>query len=116
MWPNPQGTADLVTFTGEILNRKLHFLCSAFTNSQSGFLHGDPCISQLLSIVHEIKLIIFLDCSPAIDVRGVFLDIPKAFDKVWHQGLIFKLKLYGAKGKLYKKLYKNITWKYFPKQ
>ena len=29
MWPNPQfPTADLVTFTEEILNEKLHFLCS----------------------------------------------------------------------------------------
>ena len=29
MWPNPQETADLVTFTEEILNGKLYFLCSA---------------------------------------------------------------------------------------
>ena len=28
MWPNPQKTADLVTFTEEILNEKLHFLWS----------------------------------------------------------------------------------------
>ena len=28
MWPNPQETEDLVTFTEEILNGKLHFLCS----------------------------------------------------------------------------------------
>ena len=28
MWPNPQKTADLVTFTEEILNGKLDFLCS----------------------------------------------------------------------------------------
>ena len=28
MWPNPQENADLVTFTEEILNGKLHFLCS----------------------------------------------------------------------------------------
>ena len=28
MWPNPQEPADLVTFTEEILNEKLHFLCS----------------------------------------------------------------------------------------
>ena len=28
MWPNPQETADLVTFTNEVLNDKLHFLCS----------------------------------------------------------------------------------------
>ena len=28
MWPNPQETADLVTFTEEFLNGKLFFLCS----------------------------------------------------------------------------------------
>ena len=28
MWPNPQETADLVTFIEEILNGKLSFLCS----------------------------------------------------------------------------------------
>ena len=29
MWPNLQETANLVTFTEEIFNRKLHFVCSA---------------------------------------------------------------------------------------
>ena len=28
MWTNSQDTADLVTFTEEILNVKLHFLCN----------------------------------------------------------------------------------------
>ena len=28
MWPNPQETVDLVTYTEEILNGKLHCLCS----------------------------------------------------------------------------------------
>ena len=28
MWINPQETSDLFTFTKEILNEKLHFLCS----------------------------------------------------------------------------------------
>ena len=28
MLPNPQFPADLVTFTEEILNGKVHFLCS----------------------------------------------------------------------------------------
>ena len=28
MWPNPQEIANLVTFSEEILNGKLHFLCS----------------------------------------------------------------------------------------
>ena len=30
MRPNPQETVDLVTLTEEILNGKLHFLCSDF--------------------------------------------------------------------------------------
>ena len=67
------------------------------TNCQFGLLPGDSCISELLSTVHEINL--SFDCSPSIDVRGVSLDILKAFDKALHQGLIFKLKLYGVKGK-----------------
>lgn len=34
------------------------------------------------------------------EVRAVFLDICKAFDKVWHKGLIFKLKQNGISGNL----------------
>ena len=33
-------------------------------------------------------------------MRGVFLGISKAFNKVWHDGLIFKLKFYGVEGEL----------------
>ena len=33
-------------------------------------------------------------------MRGVFLDISKAFDKVWYDGSIFRLKAYGVQGEL----------------
>ena len=59
---------------------------------------GDSCILQLLSIVHEINP--SLDFNPTIDVRGVFLDIFMAFDKVWHEGLLFRLESYGIGGEL----------------
>ena len=31
------------------------------------------------------------DCNPTLETRVVFLDISKAFEKVWHKGLLFKL-------------------------
>ena len=34
MWPNPQFPADLVTFTEEIFNGKLHFSCSVLSSNQ----------------------------------------------------------------------------------
>ena len=34
---NPQKTADFVTFTEEILNGKLHFLCSDYYLCKSSF-------------------------------------------------------------------------------
>ena len=35
-----------------------------------------------------------------LEVRTVFLDISKAFDKVWHKGLIYKLKQNGISGNI----------------
>ena len=34
------------------------------------------------------------------EIRGVFLDISKAFDKVWHKGFVFNLKQNGISGNL----------------
>ena len=66
------------------------------SKSQSGFRKGDSCISQLLAITHEIYS--NFDAIPSLETRGVFLDISKAFDRVWHEGLLFKLKSYGING------------------
>ena len=63
---------------------------------QSGFKPGDSCINQLLSITHEI----YQSFDEGFDVRSVFLDISKAFDKVWHDSLIFKPKQNGISGNL----------------
>ena len=63
---------------------------------------GNSCITRLLSITHEIFN--SFDYNPSVDIRGIFLDISKAFDKVLHDGLIFKLQRYGIDGKLLKLL------------
>ena len=64
--------------------------------NQSGFRSSDSCINQLLSINHEI-LNAF---DKGLVVRGIFLNISKAFVKVWHDGLIFKLRQNGISGNI----------------
>ena len=66
--------------------------------NQSGFRPFVSCINQLLSINHEIFS--NFDCDPPKDIRAVFLDISKAFDKIWLPGLIFKIKSFGISGDL----------------
>ena len=60
------------------------------TPHQSGLKPGDSCKNQLLSITHEIYMGNF----------SVFLDISKAFDKVWHEGVIFILEQNDISGDL----------------
>ena len=56
------------------------------SSRQSGFKLGDSCINQFLSITHKI----YSSFDEGLEVRIIFLDIAKAFDKVWHNGIIVK--------------------------
>ena len=60
------------------------------TTNESGFRPGYSTTNQLLYLVDEIHQA--FDNPESFEVRAVFLDISKAFDKVWHAGLIFKLR------------------------
>ena len=66
--------------------------------NQSGFIRGDFCIHQLISVTREIY--VSFDINPSLEVGSVFLDISKAFDRVWHEGLFHKIKCMGVKGDL----------------
>ena len=78
-----------------------------FTGCQSGFIPGDSCVAQLLSITYEIYQ--NFDCSPTRVIQGVFLNISKTLDKVWHEGLLFKLQSYGIEGSLLRLLKNYLT-------
>ena len=66
-----------------------NFLCP----NQSGFRPSDSCEYQLLSILNEIYK--YFDFNPPKDVRDIFLDLSKALDRVWHDGLIYKIQCIG---------------------
>ena len=69
--------------------------------NQSGFKSGDSCINEVSSITHNIYK--SFDCG--YEVRAFFIDISKAFDKVWYDGIIFKLEQNSISGKLQKLLH-----------
>ena len=60
---------------------------------QSRFRPGDSYVHQLISIVHDIYNA--SDVNPSLEIRGVFLDIFKAFDRVGHKSLLYKVKCMG---------------------
>ena len=66
------------------------------SSNQCGFKPGDSCINQLLSITHEI----YKSFDVGLEVRSVFLDISKAFDMVWYDGVIYKPTQNGISGNL----------------
>ena len=67
------------------------------TTLQSGFLPRDSTVNQLVDIYNT-------SCQ-ALDegkeVRAIFCDISKAFDRVWHKSLLFKLHSVGISGSLF---------------
>ena len=67
--------------------------------NHSRFRPSDFCINQPLAITHRIFEA--FDCNPPLEVRSVSLDISKAFDKIWHESLLYKLKSMGISGELY---------------
>ena len=66
--------------------------------NQSSFIPGYSCIHQLISITYKIYMSLLLPVPH--ESLEVFLDISKAFDQVWHEGLIYKTKYMAVTGDL----------------
>ena len=66
------------------------------TSNQSGFRPKDGTVNQLAYLYHVFSQA--LDMKK--DIRIVFCDVTKAFDRVGHKGLLFKLESLGVTGSL----------------
>ena len=61
---------------------------------QSGFIRGHSTVYQLLEMYHRVCQ----NLDERLSTISIFCDNSKAFDRVWHEGLIKKLKSYGISG------------------
>ena len=96
---------SLLSTIGKVLENLIHKYVFNFfhahevlTALQSGFVPGDSTVNQLVDIYNTF-------CKALDDgkeVRAVFFDVSKAFDRVWHEGLLFKLRTVGISGALLK--------------
>ena len=82
-----------------IVHKRLHEYLTGnnlLMEQNSGFKRNDSTLNQLLEIVHQL----YQNINDGKDTCLVFLDISKDFYKVWHEGLLFKIKRLGITGNL----------------
>ena len=89
----------VVVFEKLVNNRIVDHLekCGLFADFQYGF-RSSRSTADLLTVVSDRITRAF---NRSWATRAVALDISKAFDRVWHAGLLHKLKSYGISGQIF---------------
>ena len=92
-------------FEKAIFNKMYTFLQNEqlLNPNESGFRPSDWYINQSLSITLETFR--SYNAPPPLKIKSIFLDIStKAFDTVWHEGLLYKLNPIGISRNFYKSI------------
>ena len=94
---------SLLNTIGKVLEKVIHEHVFNFfrdhnilTPLRSGFVPQDSTVNQLVDIYNTFCKAL----DEGKEVRAVFCDISKAFDRVWHRGLLYKLQAVGISGSL----------------
>ena len=95
---------SLLSGIGETLEKCVHRHVSNYLNanqiitpSQSGFIPKDSTVCHLLSIYDDFCK----SFDSEITIQAIVFDISKAFNKIWHRGLLRKLQAIGIRGNYY---------------
>ncbi|MCG7875203.1 MAG: reverse transcriptase family protein [Candidatus Thiodiazotropha endolucinida] len=103
--PNNYRPISLLSLVGKVMERCVHKHLYNYivehqllTPLQSGFVQGDSTTYQLLHTYHTFCEAV----DSGKEVRAVFCDISKAFDRVWHKGLLHKLWGIGCSNEILK--------------
>ncbi|MEW8545561.1 MAG: reverse transcriptase family protein [Candidatus Thiodiazotropha sp.] len=103
--PSNYRPISLLNQISKVMERCVHKQIYNYINTnhlitplQSGFIPGDSTTFQLLHTYHCFCEAV----DSGKEVRVVFCDISKAFDRVWHKGLLHKLSSVGISGNLLK--------------
>ena len=83
--------STLSKITESVIHRRFlrHLLSNQIiTKMQAAYIPADSTAQQLIHLIHSIKT----SMASKNIAHAVFLDVSKAFDAVWHQGLLAKLE------------------------
>ena len=97
------GPISLLSAVGKVLEKVVHKHLFNYISDdeilsalQSGFIPGDSTVNQLVDIYNTFCK----SLDEGKEVCAVFCDISKAFDRVWHRGLLFKHESIGVSDSL----------------
>ena len=101
--PSNYRPISLLSCIGKVLEKFVHKYVFNFfrdnavkTALQSGFMPGDSTVNQLVDVYNTFCKAL----DEGKEVRAIFCDTSKAFDRVWHASLLFKLSLADIKRQL----------------
>ena len=94
----------LTSHTGKLMEKiilnRLTYYCDKnkiIPDSQAGFRKGRSTVDHLVKLTTQIKY----QFARRKNVLATFFDVKKAYDHVWHDRLLYKLKSIGLSGNIY---------------
>lgn len=97
--PTSYRPISLLSSLGKVLERVILARLNAFTERENVLASEQFGFRPEHSTVHQVKRvtnIINTNKARRLSTGALFLDIEKAFDSIWHRGLIYKLNSFGS--------------------